>query len=114
MRTCTVSQEEDEDEQPQPQQQRPQQQPEPAAKRTASSCDDEGPSTSGAAAEAAEAGRQHKKAKFSKLGKDPGVLTNFLPDKDRELQEEELRQQLKKVIEGQVSSVQPAAVAAAG
>lgn len=38
-----------------------------------------------------------KRPKFSKLGKDPGVATNFLPDKDREMQEEELRQQLKRV-----------------
>eukprot|EP00878_Enallax_costatus_P021732 GHUV01023023.1.p1 GENE.GHUV01023023.1~~GHUV01023023.1.p1 ORF type:complete len:354 (+),score=142.08 GHUV01023023.1:159-1220(+) len=71
-----------------------QQQSDPATKRSASSCDDELPSTSGTAADGA--GPQLKKPKFSKLGKDPGVLTNFLPDKDRELQEEELRQQLKK------------------
>jgi len=54
---------------------------------------DEGLSTSGAAA---EDGPAAKRPKFSKLGKDPGVATNFLPDKDRELQEEELRAQLKR------------------
>lgn len=57
-----------------------------------SSGDDEGPSTSGAAE-----GPAPKRPKFSKLGKDPGVATSFLPDKDREVQEEELRQQLKRV-----------------
>jgi hypothetical protein len=39
----------------------------------------------------------HKRPKFGKLGKDPRVATDFLPDMDRELQEEELRQQLKRV-----------------
>lgn len=28
-------------------------------------------------------------------GKDPGVQTDFLPDKDREVEEEELREKLK-------------------
>jgi len=68
----------------------------PSSKRAApaaSSAADEEPSTS---APAAEASPQFKKPKFSKLGKDPQVSTSFLPDKDRELQEEELRQKLKK------------------
>lgn len=85
------------EEQPEAVQQQPQpnQQPEAAAKRVASSGDDELPSTSGTAADGP--GPPLKRPKFSKLGKDPGVVTNFLPDTDRELQEEELRQQLKKV-----------------
>lgn len=37
-----------------------------------------------------------KKFKFSNFGKDPAVKTDFLPDKDREKQEEELRNELKK------------------
>lgn len=37
-----------------------------------------------------------KKLKFSTLGKDPTVKTDFLPDKDRERLEEELREKLKK------------------
>mmetsp|Transcript_27537 Transcript_27537/g.60236 ORF Transcript_27537/g.60236 Transcript_27537/m.60236 type:complete len:251 (-) Transcript_27537:732-1484(-) len=37
-----------------------------------------------------------KRPKFSKLGKNPGVVTDFLPDKDRQTQEEELRKQLMK------------------
>jgi hypothetical protein len=57
-----------------------------------SSGDGEGPSTSGAGE-----GPAAKRPKFSKLGKDPGVATSFLPDKDREVQEEDLRQQLKRV-----------------
>lgn len=57
---------------------------------------DNAPSGSGAAAAAAE---QHaaKRVKFSKLGKDPGVATAFLPDIDRELEEHELREQLTRV-----------------
>lgn len=38
-----------------------------------------------------------KKARPLKLGKDPNVATDFLPDKDREQQEEQLRKQLAKV-----------------
>jgi hypothetical protein len=38
-----------------------------------------------------------KRPKLSKLGKDPTVRTDFLPDKDREVMEEELRQKLKRV-----------------
>ncbi len=38
-----------------------------------------------------------KKSKLAKLGKDPTVSTDFLPDRDREEQEEQLRNQLKKV-----------------
>lgn len=93
--SCKQEEEEVEHKQPGPQQQQ-QRQPEqqPALKCAATSGDEEGPSTSAAAV---DAGPQLKKLKFSKLGKDPGVLTNFLPDKDRELQEEELRQQLKRV-----------------
>ncbi len=34
--------------------------------------------------------------RFATLGKDPTVRTDFLPDKDRQRQEEELREQLKK------------------
>eukprot|EP00798_Chlamydomonas_sp_ICE-L_P026756 gene26756-4333_t len=37
-----------------------------------------------------------KKPRFGKFGKDPSVATAFLPDKDREKAEEELRNQLKK------------------
>jgi protein FAM50 len=70
--------------------------------------DGEGPSTSGrvegpaALVAAAAEGEEEPSAKrsklgFGKLGKDPTVKTDFLPDKDRELLEEELRQQLKKV-----------------
>jgi hypothetical protein len=33
--------------------------------------------------------------RYAKLGKDPTVRTDFLPDKDRERQEEELREKLK-------------------
>lgn len=68
--------------------------PAEAAAGTSGVSGDEAPSTSGAAA---EDGPAAKRPKFSKLGKDPGVATNFLPDKDRELQEEELRAQLKRV-----------------
>lgn len=69
----------------------------PADKQPAGgSSGDEGPSTSGAAA-GVDDGPALKRVKFSKLGKDPGVATSFLPDKDRELQEEEMRQQLKRV-----------------
>lgn len=71
--------------------------PAEAAAGTSGASGDEAPSTSGAAA---EDGPAAKRPKFSKLGKDPGVATNFLPDKDRELQEEELRAQLKRVSEG--------------
>lgn len=67
--------------------------PAEAAAGTSGASGDEAPSTSGAAA---EDGPAAKRPKFSKLGKDPGVATNFLPDKDRELQEEELRAQLKR------------------
>lgn len=34
--------------------------------------------------------------RFATLGKDPTVRTDFLPDKDRQRAEEELREQLKK------------------
>lgn len=34
--------------------------------------------------------------RYGKFGKDPGVATSFLPDKDREREEEELRRALKK------------------
>jgi hypothetical protein len=33
--------------------------------------------------------------RYAKLGKDPTVRTDFLPDKDRQRQEEELREKLK-------------------
>ena len=56
----------------------------------------EGPSTSAGAGEEPE-GPASKRPRFSKLGKDPGVATNFLPDKAREEQEKELRAQLKRV-----------------
>jgi len=61
-----------------------------------------GASTSDAAAgsSAPEAGAQPpaaKRPKLSKLGKDPTVRTDFLPDKQREMMEEELRQRLKRV-----------------
>jgi protein FAM50 len=59
--------------------------------------DPSAPSTSAAAAGPGDEGPASKRVKFSKLGKDPGVATSFLPDKDREMQEEELRQQLKRV-----------------
>jgi protein FAM50 len=86
----------------------------PAGKRSAavaSTSGDEAPSTSGAAEAAAAAapsesaaeaaaGPASKRPKFSKLGKDPGVQTAFLPDKDRELQEQELKQRLREVREG--------------
>jgi len=68
---------------------------------------DEGPSTSALAADGIP---QYKKPKFSKLGKDPGVSTEFLPDKDRELQEEELRQRLKKVCNAELLPVSGAIV----
>jgi hypothetical protein len=51
---------------------------------------------SGLRSEADEPGRR---TKISKLGKDPTVATDFLPDKDREEAEETLRNQLKKVRE---------------
>lgn len=35
------------------------------------------------------------KLRYAKLGKDPSVRTDFLPDKDREREEEELREKLK-------------------
>lgn len=77
-----------------------------SAKGTAESGGDKEPSTSGAAAVSeGEAGPALKRPKFSKLGKDPGVQTNFLPDKDRELQEEELKKRLKEVSNTCVSSV---------
>ena len=37
-----------------------------------------------------------KKARFAKFGKDPTVSTAFLPDRDREREEEDLRNQLRK------------------
>eukprot|EP00877_Chromochloris_zofingiensis_P006192 jgi/Chrzof1/1826/Cz10g22180.t1 len=60
---------------------------------------EDNPSTSGAAATAAattDDAPAAKKPKYSKLGKDPTVPTDFLPDKDRELQEEQMKAQLKK------------------
>ena len=78
-----------------------------AAAAAAGDGDGEGPSTSGredapsAEAAVAEGGGEppskRPKIGFGKLGKDPTVKTDFLPDKDRELLEEELRQQLRKV-----------------
>lgn len=90
---------EDTDEQPEPEQP-PAQQSESAKKRTAADKDIADAAANEAAAAAAEECSLAKRPKFSKLGKDPTVSTNFLPDKDRELQEEELRQQLKKVSGG--------------
>lgn len=53
--------------------------------------------TKGATAVAGEQeGPALKKSKYSKLGKDPLVVTDFLPDRDREVAEEELRKQLRK------------------
>jgi hypothetical protein len=84
-----------------------------ASKRSAAAAstsgDEAAPSTSEAAAAkaaapaadeaaaAAAAGPAAKRPKFSKLGKDPGVQTAFLPDKDRERQEEELKRRLRDV-----------------
>ncbi|MEW5303656.1 MAG: hypothetical protein WDW36_006327 [Sanguina aurantia] len=48
------------------------------------------------AQEAGGGGPLAKRAKFGKLGKDPSVKTSFLPDKQREQQEEELRSTLRK------------------
>lgn len=97
--TCPSPQEEEEEEQAGP--------PAPAAaaappaaadkEAAAGSSGGEDPSTSAAAAGPGDEGPASKRVKFSKLGKDPGVATSFLPDKDREMQEEELRQQLKRV-----------------
>ena len=42
-----------------------------------------------------------KKPRLNKFGKDPSVATDFLPDKDRDEQEEALRNKLKKVRQGQ-------------
>jgi protein FAM50 len=56
-----------------------------------------GASTSAGGGEEAAA----KKQKFGKMGKNPTVSTEFLPDKDREKEETALRQQLKKVGRGQ-------------
>ena len=36
-----------------------------------------------------------KKKRFSKFGKDPTVNTDFLPDRDRELEEQKIREKLK-------------------
>uniref|UniRef100_A0A383WCJ7 FAM50A/XAP5 C-terminal domain-containing protein n=1 Tax=Tetradesmus obliquus TaxID=3088 RepID=A0A383WCJ7_TETOB len=86
-----------------------------AAKRPAAAAStngDEAPSTSAAAAAepaadaaaaaaaaepAAEAAGAPapKRPRFGKLGKDPGVQTAFLPDKDREEQEKELKRRLQ-------------------
>lgn len=96
------------DEQPlqQPPQQLPSgddgpQQQQAAAKRSLSASGGEEACTTAAAvadeAAAAADHPMHKRPKFGKLGKDPRVATDFLPDMDRELQEEELRQQLKRV-----------------
>jgi protein FAM50 len=66
-----------------------------AAERVASGA---AASTSGGAGGSdGEAAPAPKRPKLSKLGKDPTVKTDFLPDKDRELMEEELRQKLKRV-----------------
>jgi protein FAM50 len=48
---------------------------------------------------------QQQKRKFATLGKDPTVTTAFLPDKDRDCQEEELRQQLAKEWELQQAAI---------
>lgn len=50
---------------------------------------------SGAAASTSGDEGRAPAAKRAKLGKDPTVRTDFLPDKDREAMEEELRQKLK-------------------
>lgn len=55
----------------------------------------DGNSNGGAAA--AQQQQQAKRTKFAKLGKDPNVDTTFLLDKDREMVEEEMKLQLRKV-----------------
>ncbi len=70
----------------------------PAAERAGSGA---GASTSGGeggdgGGEAAAPAAKRPKL-FNKLGKDPTVRTDFLPDKDREVAAEELRQKLKRV-----------------
>lgn len=64
-----------------------------AAERTGSGA---GTSTSGGDGGVANGGGAPP-TKRLKLGKDPTVRTDFLPDKDREIMEEEMRQQLKRV-----------------
>ncbi|KAK9807062.1 hypothetical protein WJX72_012353 [[Myrmecia] bisecta] len=53
--------------------------------------EEEDPTQNGAAAPSPS-----RPVKFAKLGKNPGVHTDFLPDKDREAAEEKLREQLRK------------------
>ncbi|KAK9833477.1 hypothetical protein WJX81_008314 [Elliptochloris bilobata] len=53
-------------------------------------------SSSAAVGAAAAAARGHR---LGKLGKDPAVPTDFLPDADREREEEQLREQLKREYE---------------
>ena len=52
------------------------------------------PSNAGSAA-VVEGGGEPPRLRYAKLGKDPTVRTDFLPDKDREREEEELREKLK-------------------
>ena len=47
------------------------------------------------AAAAADGGGDAKKQRFSKFGKDPTVMTDFLPDRDRALQQHKQREKLK-------------------
>lgn len=56
----------------------------------------EEPASSGNGSDGGGGGALAKRRKFGKLGKDPTVATDFLPDKDRERLEAELRAQLRK------------------
>lgn len=75
--------------------------------------DDAGPARAGPASiseqDDAGAGTHNsnvtKKARLGKLGKDPTVSTDFLPDKEREEQEEMLRNQLKKEYQSQQDAI---------
>ena len=59
------------------------------------------PPSNGGSAEDAEGGNGASgsgagpRLLYAKLGKDPTVRTDFLPDKDREREEQELREKLK-------------------
>lgn len=52
-------------------------------------------SGNGGSGSGGEDGEGAARPRYSRLGKDPTVRTDFLPDKDRQREEDELREKLK-------------------
>ncbi len=54
-----------------------------------------GGGSNGGGGSGGEDGEGASRPRYSRLGKDPSVRTDFLPDKDRQREEDELREKLK-------------------